>query len=973
MLRRFTLLTLAVVLLISYGLFSQTYQGPQQGSVDTGAVVNTGTLADFPITGDSDPIIRGEFNLAGITTEPLYIEDDGNAVFPVTYVGDKNVGDRPEAIGDNAMLLKKFNVNIDNNVIPPDPTIAVGPNHVMVLTNNGSGIRIYDKQGTLLKTISSTQWWSAVWPSQSGDPQILYDHFENRWVMVFMQVDDAALTAGNLIAYSDDSDPLGTWYMYRLDTKKHGTTNSNTWGDYPQIGFDDQAIYIMTRCFTFGSGFNYTKIRIISKAELYASNAGSLTYNDIWDITLPGSTTRPDVIHPSFQYSAADGHYLMFASRSGGSFYSLYKITDPGTNHPTLSGVNITVPFYGTTPNANQLGGGTPLIESNGSHMKTAPVFRDGYLYATHSIRNTVYPNYASVKYVKIDVATNTVVESAELGADKYFYIYPAIAVDKDGNIGITFSRSAESEYMGSYFTTRRATDPSGLSSSYTLQPGLGNYNITFGGTRNRWGDYLGAYLDPADEYSFWFISEYASGTNAYNCVVGQARLQPFDSIYIFPANQVYNFGEIEIGKSSDTLDIMFSNYGTSDLIISEIPDSIDDFKLLTNLTYPFTVSTFDTLIIKFLFAPSFIGAQSIAYPITTNFADFSSLDFTGKGYSIQKVDSNTIYAISGAQNIGNAIKVNKINGQGVNIGASGYNDLIGLAIHPKTKIMYSVRSSVLGSYIMRINAANGDAYPLIYSSLPDIFSIAFDTLGNLFAALKNGKIYKVNLEDETDSLISVMPCERVSIKFRPSDNQLWGTVKNFLGNPKDQIIKIYLETGDTTRIGRTGFAVNTIDLAFDENNQLFGIKGSGAAISDLIKINQSTGTGSLVGSVGLKDLTGLAYFIEYIPNSINDQNIIPESFSLSQNFPNPFNPSTQIRFALPVSANVRVTVYNLLGEVVKQLSSKDLNAGNHSVEWNADDDFGNKVSSGIYFYELNANGVDGSRFNQVRKMLLLK
>ena len=50
----------------------------------------------------------------------------------------------------------------------------------MVLTNNGIGIRIYDKQGTLLKSISSTAWWSAVWPSQSGDPQIFYDHFSNQ-------------------------------------------------------------------------------------------------------------------------------------------------------------------------------------------------------------------------------------------------------------------------------------------------------------------------------------------------------------------------------------------------------------------------------------------------------------------------------------------------------------------------------------------------------------------------------------------------------------------------------------------------------------------------------------------------------------------------------------------------------------------------------------------------------------------------
>ena len=249
-------------------------------------------------------------NLEGLNIEPIIIQNDGKEIFPTTYTEDLNVGESTNLVGDNAMLLQKFIVDLDNNVIPPDPTIAVGPNHVMVLTNNGVGIRIYDKQGTLLKSISSDSWWSAVWPSQSGDPQILYDHFANRWVMLFMQVDDGALTAGNLIAYSDDSDPLGTWYMYRLDTKLHGTVASNTWGDYPQIGFDEQAIYVMTRCFTFGGSFNYTKLRIISKSELYASNAGALSYKDLWDITIPGQSTRPDVIHPSFQYDDSTGVHL---------------------------------------------------------------------------------------------------------------------------------------------------------------------------------------------------------------------------------------------------------------------------------------------------------------------------------------------------------------------------------------------------------------------------------------------------------------------------------------------------------------------------------------------------------------------------------------------------------------------------------------------------------------------------------------
>jgi flagellar hook assembly protein FlgD len=98
-----------------------------------------------------------------------------------------------------------------------------------------------------------------------------------------------------------------------------------------------------------------------------------------------------------------------------------------------------------------------------------------------------------------------------------------------------------------------------------------------------------------------------------------------------------------------------------------------------------------------------------------------------------------------------------------------------------------------------------------------------------------------------------------------------------------------------------------------------------------------------------------------------------PNNFTLEQNYPNPFNPNTQIKFSLPSNSNVKLTIYNLLGESVRELINSDMNSGVHTVQWNSEDFSGNKVSSGIYFYKLKANGVDGSEFSQVRKMILLK
>ncbi len=99
-----------------------------------------------------------------------------------------------------------------------------------------------------------------------------------------------------------------------------------------------------------------------------------------------------------------------------------------------------------------------------------------------------------------------------------------------------------------------------------------------------------------------------------------------------------------------------------------------------------------------------------------------------------------------------------------------------------------------------------------------------------------------------------------------------------------------------------------------------------------------------------------------------NNGDILPDSYELSQNYPNPFNPTTSISFTLPTASEVRLEVYNVLGQRVKVLMDGRQNAGVHVVEWDATDDGGGRVASGIYFYRLQAD-----RFADSKKMVLLK
>ena len=94
-----------------------------------------------------------------------------------------------------------------------------------------------------------------------------------------------------------------------------------------------------------------------------------------------------------------------------------------------------------------------------------------------------------------------------------------------------------------------------------------------------------------------------------------------------------------------------------------------------------------------------------------------------------------------------------------------------------------------------------------------------------------------------------------------------------------------------------------------------------------------------------------------------------PEAFALADNFPNPFNPTTTIKYALPQAADVELTVYNVVGQVVRTLVAEYQSAGRYAVEWDATNDSGHSLSSGMYFYRLQAGG----EFLEVKKMLLLR
>lgn len=970
------LLGIIISLFVLFNIsFAQTYQGPAVGSVPSGGTVSTGSFSKASEIGA--PKERGTRNVISPYKESFTIDFGSNAApFQSYYVEDKNVRQRSTEDTSMTILLKNFKGLSMGNSIPPDPHLAVGPNHIIATVN--VSFAIWDKEGNLLKVINPDAWFSSLVSNPDCfDPQILYDHFDKRWIMSWDSENRAAQKAYFMVAVSDDSIPLGTWYIWALPANKNGNTVVSNWGDYPQLGFNKDAIFINSRQFTMTnpSSYQYNKIRIIKKSDIYNNPGGALSWTDIWDITDPqvASTYKPDVIIPAINYDNTEEQFFLHAPRWGGNFISLYKITN-ATTTPVLTRTNLFVANYGYAPDADQKGGSTVLISSNESGMKTQPIVRDGFMWGVHSIANPTSAQYAALRYYKINLNSPSVTESGTLGALNYWYIFPTLTVDKDQNIAITYSRSGIEEYCGAFYTTRLKNDPPGLSGSYPLKEGQGNYVVTFGGSRNRWGDYTGIYLDPSDQNNIWMHTEFAEATNRWGTWIGKTRMVPFSGTYVNLSADSLDFGELEVGFTSDTLSLEIRNLGSDTLIINNIPANSGPFQLVSNLSFPVRISTYASETIKFSFNPTSAGNYNLIYPISTNNPEFTGIKLKGLGYQILSAVDNTIYASTGSGNSGNMVTLNPATGAGTNLGSSLFSEITDIAIHPKTNFIYGINASGFNSRILRVNALEGDAHTYFNLNLPEPKSIAFDTSGTLYALLKNGRIYTIDLMTQTTNLVLDTNFTLASIAFNPLTNELWATTSSLFVN-RDRVMKVDLTIPDTTIIGKTGLNVVTNNIAFDGSGILYGVTGSSSAINNLIKIDTATAAGTIVGATGIKHITG----IDLTSNSLtsvkqnNLANLIPSEFILKQNYPNPFNPMTVIEFALPVNSRITLKVYNLLGQTVKVLYDGVKPAGSYKTNWNADDYNGNKVSSGIYFYELKATGFDGREFNQMRKMILIK
>ena len=388
---------------------------------------------------------------------------------------------------------------------PPDVSIAVGPTHIVETTNVKA--MIFTRAGALLSTTSLATFFSATSGYKLTDPHVLFDGPSGRFFLVMVGYNDTTNTGAWWIAVSTSSNPTGTWNTWQY-------TEPGTFPDFPAIGINDDKFVLSDNGFSLPglTTFQGTQFFVFNKADLIGG--ASVPRNAFAGLNLGHFTIQP-------AQSLSSSTTIYMASNDFATSFTFWQVNGlPGVS--TVTTATSTLAFGGTTtpPSAVQLGSVRPIDTGDYRFLQT--VWIDAKLWIsgnTGCVPSGDSTTRSCAHFVQVNTATPAVIQDFSFGQASSYYYFPAIALDSAENLTTIFSRSSSAESAGLRYASRLASDPvNTLQGSVLLKAGNGPYTCTFCATRNRWGDFFGAALDPVDTAKIWIAGEYAKVTTAPAC-----------------------------------------------------------------------------------------------------------------------------------------------------------------------------------------------------------------------------------------------------------------------------------------------------------------------------------------------------------------------------------------------------------------------------------------------------------------------
>ena len=394
-----------------------------------------------------------------------------------------------------------------NSSIPPDVGGQVGPNHVMTTLN--SFVRVSSRTGTVISTVTLNAFFSSVGAPSTFDPKVLYDPYNNRWIITACGNAQSASSA-LLIGVSQTNDPTGAWNLYSIDVD---AANTN-WFDYHSIGFNKNWVVIGGNMFTNSANtFTSGKIYVFKKSDLYAAlpspavtviNAGSNGFTLVPAVTYDNSISTM-YLTQNFNGNSGGNGFIGFYTITGAvGSEVLSSTTFVSTPNPWNDGASVTnfAPQLGTTSK----------VACNDSRMQKT-IYRNGSIWCTHSVFLPIgTPTRSAVQWWQLNTGAG-IVQRGRIDdpTATNFYAFPSIDVNKNDDAMIGCAKFNANIFPSATYALRMASDPiNTFQSDFVYKAGLAKYFKTFGGSSNRWGDYTSVAVDPVNDLNFWTVQEYA-------------------------------------------------------------------------------------------------------------------------------------------------------------------------------------------------------------------------------------------------------------------------------------------------------------------------------------------------------------------------------------------------------------------------------------------------------------------------------
>ena len=404
--------------------------------------------------------------------------------------------------------------------VPPDPNMAVGPNHIVQWVNNG--FVIFDKQGHEIQApIDDGTFWGNSTCNQLGgysDPIVQYDKVADRWLVGEVAIPILPGILGQFaqcFAVSTTSDPTGSYYIWAYGFG----TNIN---DYPKIGMWPDAYYITWNIFDGGGNFTgpeacaWDRSAVIAGASAPAlvcfkpSNGYASLLPSDWD-----GATAPPAGSPNFLMDVDTVSLALHLWKFHVDFVHTANSTFTGPT--SLSGV---APFTSPCPTTQDCiaqPGTTQLLDALSDRLMYRLAYRKfsdhESLVANHTV--TSASGNTGVRWYEVRSPNNApfLYQQGTFAPDTDNRWMASAAMDKNGNIAVGYTVASSGTYPSVRYTGWEIGNTLG-----TLQ--AESSMVAGGGSQtgyNRWGDYSAMRIDPTDDCTFWYTQEYQASTQVAN------------------------------------------------------------------------------------------------------------------------------------------------------------------------------------------------------------------------------------------------------------------------------------------------------------------------------------------------------------------------------------------------------------------------------------------------------------------------